>query len=303
MKILVTGGAGFIGSHTVEKVLAEGHDVTVLDNFSSGKRENLPGVANLTIVKGDVRDRDLARMTVKGMDAVLHLAAQVSVPASIENPVMSNEHNVLGFINILDASFRARVKRFVYASSAAVYGMPKELPLNESSPTGAISPYGLEKLMNDQYATLYRLLYNYSALGLRYFNAYGPRQDAASPYAGVISKFVGALKSNQPLTILGDGKQTRDFIFVEDIAKINVMALKGSGAGVCNVGTGKSVTLLELIAELGRVSGIHPKINFESAVAGDIRCSSMNPRRMNETFGEIELTSLDVGMKKLWKAE
>lgn len=271
MKILVTGGAGFIGSHTVERLLAEGHNVVVLDNCSSGKRENLPEDSNLAIISGDVRNRDAVKAATNGMDAVLHLAAQVSVSASIDNPIASCEHNVMGFLNVLDSSFRAGVKRFVYASSAAVYGMPKELPLNESSPINAISPYGLEKLIDDQYAGLYRTLYNYSTLGLRYFNAYGPRQDAASPYAGVISKFVSALKLSQPLTMLGDGKQTRDFIYVDDIAKINVMTLKGIETGVCNIGTGASVTLLEMISAVAGVSGISPKINFGSAVAGDIR--------------------------------
>jgi UDP-glucose 4-epimerase len=302
MKILVTGGAGFIGSHTVEKLLAEGHDVTVLDNFSSGIRENLPHVANLSIVNGDVRDRELARALLKRMDAVLHLAAQVSVSASIGDPVASNEHNVLGFVNILDSSFRAGVKRFVYASSAAVYGVPKELPLNEHSPIDAISPYGLEKLIDDQYAELYRSLYNYSTFGLRYFNVYGPRQDASSPYAGVISKFVSAIKHGQPLTILGDGKQTRDFIFVDDIATINVMALKGFNTGICNVGSGKSVTLLKMISVLAQVSGLSPKMIFESAVAGDIRSSSMNPLRLHETFEGIELTPLAEGLQELWRA-
>jgi len=303
MRILVTGGAGFIGSHTVERLLAEGHNVAVLDNFSSGKRENLPEDSNLTIISGDVRNRDTVKAATNDMDAVLHLAAQVSVSASVDNPVASCEHNVMGFLNVLDSSFKAGVKRFVYASSAAVYGMPKELPLNESSPIDAISPYGLEKSIDDQYAGLYLKLYNYSTLGLRYFNAYGLRQDASSPYAGVISKFVGALKLSEPLTMLGDGKQTRDFIYVDDIAKINVMALKGIETGVCNIGTGESVTLLEMISALARVSGFSPRINFGSAVAGDIRFSSMNPERMHEIFGEMKLTSLTEGLQKLWEAE
>jgi UDP-glucose 4-epimerase len=302
MKILVTGGAGFIGSHTVERLLAEGHDVAVLDNFSTGKRENLTDNSSLDIISGDVRDMDTVKAATKDKDAVLHLAAQVSVSSSIDNPVASCENNVMGFLNVLDSSFRAGVKRFAYASSAAVYGIPNELPLNENSTTDAISPYGLEKLINDRYAGLYRTLYNYSTLGLRYFNVYGSRQDASSPYAGVITKFVSALKLGQPLTILGDGKQTRDYIYVDDIAKINVMALEGINTGICNIGTGKSATLLEMISTLAQVSGQSPKIVFGSAVAGDIRCSSMSPDRLRETFGETELTSLAKGLQKLWEA-
>lgn len=303
MRILVTGGAGFIGSHTVERLLAEGHHVSILDNFSTGKRENLPAKSGLSIFEGDIRDRDIVRTAVVGMDAVLHLAAQVSVQSSLDNPVVSSAHNISGFINVLDSSFRAKAGRFVYASSAAVYGMPKELPLNEGSPVNTISPYGLEKLIDDQYAQLYCKLYSFPTFGLRYFNVYGPRQDASSPYAGVISKFIRALRAGRPLTIFGNGKQTRDFIFVGDIAKINTMALTGIKTGICNVGTGNSVTLLEMVSALAQVSDRTPRIEFEPAVMGDIQHSSMNSERLREIFGTIDLIPLADGLRKLWEAE
>ncbi len=302
MKILVTGGAGFIGSHTVEQMLAKGHQVTVLDDFSSGKKENLPVDPNLATIEGDIRDRDLLRSAVDDKDAVLHLAAQVSVPLSMDDPAASGERNVMGFINVLDSAYRAGVRRFVYASSAAVYGVPHTLPLDEDSPVDAISPYGLEKSIDEQYAELYLKLHGFPALGLRYFNVYGPRQDAASPYAGVISKFVSALQAGRPLIVLGDGNQTRDFIFVEDIAKINALAVTGSQAGICNIASGKSVTLLEMVSALAQASGCAPLIEFKPAAVGDIRHSSVNQRRQRELFGEMDVVPLATGLRKLWEA-
>lgn len=298
-RVFVTGGAGFIGSHSVDLLLAGGAAVVVYDNFSSGRRSNLAEHPKLTVVEGDIRDAESVRAAMAGASHVLHLAAQVSVKASVEDPVNSTHNNILGFVAVLDAAVRNHVKRVVYASSAAVYGIPLHDPLNETSPARPLSPYGLEKLVNDQYAALFSQLYGLSSLGMRYFNVYGPRQLADSPYAGVISRFVDRLKMGQPLRVFGDGGQTRDFIHVADIAHINRLALDSDTSGVCNVGTGQSVTVLKLIDILGKVAGRTPEIAFEPAVPGDIYHSSMSPHRLRTLFDTQEVISLEQGLPSL----
>ena len=298
--VLVTGGAGFIGSHSVEALLAAGIRVTVLDNFSSGKRSNLPARhPQLVVLEGDIRDPSAVSRALAGSTHVLHLAAQVSVQASVADPVNSCHNNVVGFLNVLDAARRAGVRRVVYASSAAVYGTPRTLPLSEDSTVAPISPYGLEKWIDDQYAQLYRDLYGFASLGMRYFNVYGPRQDPSSPYAGVISKFAAALDSGAPLRIFGDGMQTRDFVFVKDVARINLLALGADAGGVCNVGTGTSVTLLELVEALERAAGQTALRQFEPPATGDIRDSGMSPARLLEWFEEKPATPLSAGLAAL----
>lgn len=302
MHVLVTGGAGFIGSHSVEALLDAGARVTVLDNFSSGKRSNLPRHAALAVVEGDIRDEALVHRLVEPVTHVLHLAAQVSVRASVEEPVASAGHNVTGFLNVLGAVRTRGGVRMVYASSAAVYGAPRELPLVESSACEPSSPYGLEKYLNDQYAALFRALYGTSAMGLRYFNVFGPRQDPASPYAGVISRFASRLNENRPLTVFGDGQQTRDFVFVKDVARANLAALRCAETGVVNVGTGRSVTLLELIETLALCAGRTPDVTFEQPASGDIRHSAMRPDRIRETLGFVPQTTLHEGLATLLQA-
>lgn len=232
MRVLVTGGGGFIGSHTVDALLAAGDEVSVLDDFSSGQRANLAPHAKLRIIAGDIRDPAAVQQAMTGITHVMHLAAQVFVPASIAEPVHSASINVTGFLNVLDAARRVQVKRFVYASSAAVYGIPERLPVDEASLVMPLSPYGLEKAINDRYGALFKDLYGISTLGLRYFNVYGPRQDPRSAYSGVISKFADCARANQPVTVFGDGLQTRDFIYVGDVACANVAALRGGGRTV-----------------------------------------------------------------------
>ena len=299
MHVLVTGGAGFIGSHSVEALLDAGADVTVLDNFSAGKRSHLPEHGKLRVVEGDIRDVSSVARAMIGVDHILHLAAQVSVRASVEEPALSASHNVAGFLNIADAARRSGALRLVYASSAAVYGAPRALPLDEDSACEPVSPYGLEKLVNDQYAALFGRLYGTSMLGLRYFNVYGPRQDPASPYAGVISRFASRLASGEPLSVFGDGQQTRDFIFVKDVARANVAALRSKCSGVLNVGTGTSVSLLELIDVLGACSGRSPVVNFDPPAPGDIRHSAMRPDRLRQTLGFVASTALQDGLRTL----
>ncbi len=299
MKVLVTGGAGFIGSHSVEALLAAGAQVVVLDDFSAGKRENLPGHPGLEVRTGDIRNAADVMGALVGVTHVLHLAAQVSVRASVENPVDSATRNVGGFLTVADAARRAGVRRVVYASSAAVYGVPERLPLDENAPCAPISPYGLEKYIDDQYADLFRQLYGQSLLGVRYFNVYGPRQDPASHYAGVISRFAARLAADEPLTVFGDGLQTRDFVFVKDVARANVAALRSDAGGVVNVGTGVQVSLLDLIAALGRCAGKTPRVRFDPPVVGDIRDSAMTPGRLREVLGFVPATTLDEGLRTL----
>jgi UDP-glucose 4-epimerase len=298
--VLVTGGAGFIGSHSVEALLDAGAQVRVLDNFSSGKRANLPAShQRLSVTEGDIRDVAAVAGALAGVTHVLHLAAQIFVQISIREPVESCHTNVIGFLNVMDGARRAGIRRMVYASSAAVYGTPERLPLDESSRTAPLSPYGLEKLIDDQYAALYRHLYGFSAMGMRYFNVYGPRQDPASPYSGVISKWGDALCAGRSLRIFGDGQQTRDFIYVKDIARYNVLALQRDGGGVCNVGTGNSVTLLALIDALESAAGARAERKFEPPAPGDIQASAMSPRRLNELFGTLAATPLVDGLQAL----
>ena len=296
---LVTGGAGFIGSHSAEALLGAGLRVTVLDDFSSGRRENLPGHAELTVISGDVRDTATVSAAMQGITRVLHLAAQVSVTASVEDPVASSARNVVGFLNVLDAARRAKVARFVYASSAAVYGTSEHLPLDESSLVAPLSPYGLEKCINDQYAALFGQLYGISCLGLRYFNVYGPRQDPRSPYAGVISIFAERAQAGKPITVFGDGGQTRDFIFVRDVARTNVAALHGTETGICNVATGKSVTLLDLIGAIETNLGRLIDVQFAPAREGDIRLSASRNERLVTRLGISGFTPLTVGLRTL----
>ncbi len=299
MRVLVTGGAGFIGSHSVETLLEAGAEVTVLDNFSAGKRSNLPESSKLQIIEGDIRDPGSVERAAAGASHMLHLAAQVSVRSSVEAPVQSASHNVTGFLNVVDTARRLGVPRVVYASSAAVYGAPRALPLDEESPCEPASPYGLEKLVNDEYASLFSRLYGLSMLGMRYFNVYGPRQDPDSPYAGVISRFASRLARDEPLSVFGDGRQTRDFVFVKDVARANLAALQSGCSGVLNIGTGTSVTLLELIDALARCSGRAPRISFEPPAPGDIRDSAMRPERAREALEFRAQTPLLEGLRSL----
>ena len=299
MTVLVTGGAGFIGSHSVELLLSEGRSVRVLDNFSSGQRQNLPTHPHLEILEGDIRQFDTVKKAMEGVSHVLHLAAQVSVQASLDNPPVSCSTNILGFVNVLQAARSWGVGRMVYASSAAVYGRPTHVPISETDECRPISPYGLEKQVNDQYAALFREGFDLSLLGLRYFNVYGPRQDPRSPYAGVISKFLARIEEHQPLLVFGDGKQTRDFIFVKDVARANVAALKSAMTGVCHVATGNSLDLLRMIEILSGCMKRHLKIVHQAPLVGDIPISSANVDRFQELLDPKDLTNLEQGLTLL----
>jgi UDP-glucose 4-epimerase len=299
-KVLITGGAGFIGSHTADRLLAKNIAVRVLDDLSSGRRDNLPVAhSQLEFIEGDVRNADTVSAAMRGISHCLHLAAQVSATRSLHDPRASAERNVLGFLTVLEAAREARVQRFVYASSAAVYGEPTVLPLTEDVTLKPLSPYGLEKLINEHYGDLYHRLHDFSLMGLRYFNVFGPRQDRKSPYAGVIALFAEQIRSGDTLQVFGDGYQTRDFIFVDDVARANVAALVTQATEVCNVATGRSVTLLDLINDLSSLSGMHPDIRFLPPREGDIQRSAADPTRMHELLGIKAQIGLVDGLKAL----
>lgn len=299
-KILVTGGAGFIGSHTVDQLLGKNFQVVVLDNFSTGNKENLPvGHPSLEIKIGDIRDLDVVKDAARGVTQCLHLAAQVSVVKSLEEPADSAAQNILGFINVLNAVKENNIKRLVYASSAAAYGTPTKLPLSENILLKPESPYGLEKQINEMYVDLFRGLYGLSACGLRYFNVYGPKQDPKSPYAGVIALFSDAVLSKKSLKIYGDGMQTRDFIYIQDVVNSNIAALNSDFQGIINVATGNSVTLLELIETIEKVIGYTCKKDFKPGREGDIRNSEADASMLNSILGVVAEYSLEDGLRSL----
>jgi len=276
-RILVTGGAGFIGSHTVDLLLQEGKEVVVLDNLSSGKIENLNlQHPNLEFIEGDVLEYPFLVDLLAGCDAILHLAAIVSVPQSIENPIFTFQVNTQGCLHALQAVYKTKHPiRLVYASSASVYGNLAELPCRDDVPLPRLpqSPYALQKIQAEDYADLYARLFGVKSLGLRYFNVYGSRQDPTSPYSGVISLFLDAYKNDSELIIFGDGQQSRDFIHVADVAKANVLALNSSYTGTLNVATGDPQTLLQIIEFIKSAGGKPAKLHFEPPRQGDIKAS------------------------------
>ena len=303
---LVTGGAGFIGSHLVEGLLARGVRVTVLDNFSTGRAENLAASArhpDLRILTGDVRDPAAVQAALRGADVVFHLAAFVSVPGSIERPITSLEINDLGTAQVLEAARRAGVQRVVLASSAAVYGDHTTLPLHEDLPPRPLSPYAAEKVANEALAFAYTQL-GLPTVALRFFNVYGPRQRSDSPYAAAIPKFVERLRAGQPPIIYGDGRQTRDFVFVRDVVQALLAAAQAPEAPgrVYNVCTGQGIAVLDVLAELYRFFPKAPGPRFEPPRAGDIRHSVGDPRRAAEELGFRTRTPLLRGLRAVVNA-
>lgn len=302
-RILVTGGAGFIGSHSVELLLKQGKDVIVLDNLSSGKMTNLDlNHPNLEFIEGDVLEYFLLEDLLARCDAVLHLAAIASVPLSIENPIYSFQVNTQGLLHVLQAIHKtARPIRLVYASSAAVYGDTNDLPCKESAGFGkALSPYALQKIHDEDYANLYAHLHGVKSVGLRYFNVYGERQDPNSPYSGVISRFLAAYQQNQALTIFGDGEQSRDFIHVKDVARANLLALESNFAGAVNIATGHAETLLHLVKYIESAGGKPAEVLFEAARLGDIRASYAAIGLASQKLGFTSAISLKEGIKSFF---
>lgn len=303
-KVLVTGGSGFIGSHTVDLLLAQGTAVRVLDNLTSGHRSNLPTEHPLLeFIEGDITNQKTVDQAMSGVTHCLNLAAQVSVVASLEDPEFSAKQNIIGFINVINAAQNHKIDRLVYASSAAIYGEPSVIPLPENATKTQLSPYGLEKQINEEYANLYKDLYQLSSLGQRYFNVYGPRQDPKSPYAGVIALFVDRIKEAKPLTVYGDGLQTRDFIYAGDVAKANVAALNSNVSGACNIATGNQTTLLGLIDTLSDLTGNRCVVTHADPREGDIRHSLAITKKMNEELKTVAKTELKNGLTLLMDSD
>ncbi|MER3445990.1 MAG: LPS biosynthesis protein WbpP [Candidatus Dadabacteria bacterium] len=264
-RFLVTGGAGFIGSHIVEELLKRGTRVRVLDNFETGKRENLrfPNLPNdtvdrsLELIEGDIRNLDVCREACDGMDYVLHQAALTSVPKSVNYPGVTNEVNVNGTLNVLLAAKEKGIKRVVYASSSSIYGKSDRLPLQEDQKPSPISPYAVSKLAGEYYCAVFSKIYGLETISLRYFNVFGPRQDPQSKYAAVIPKFIQAALKGEPLEIHGDGLQTRDFTYVDNVVEANLLAIKipNTNGEVVNIACGKRYSILDLVNGISEILG------------------------------------------------
>ncbi|MUG68379.1 NAD-dependent epimerase/dehydratase family protein [Paenibacillus campinasensis] len=273
--ILVTGGAGFIGSQTVRQLLLHGHKVRVLDNFSTGKRDNLIHLGDeVDILEGDIRDTETIHEALKGVSAVIHLAAQVSVQFSVLRPETSYSVNSSGFFNILNEIRKSgKQVHVVFASSAAVYGNKGTIKCNEQLEVDPMSPYALEKYINEKYAELFKHIYGINSIGLRYFNVYGSGQDPNSSYSGVVSKMVNAAEHKKRFVIYGDGTQSRDFVHVNDVALANVKALTTEFSGVINIAAGKSTSLNELINIIKDSIGYNIDVEYGKSQVGDIKYS------------------------------
>ncbi len=304
-RVLVTGGAGFIGSHLVEALLDKGYEVRVLDNLSTGRRENLASVQGaFEWVEADVRDREAVLRAMKDVDGVLHEAAMVSVPFSMERPRECHEINLVGTLNILEAARAAGVHRVVMAGTAAAYGNNPELPKRETMVPEPESPYGATKVAAEQYLRAYARMGGLETASLRYFNVYGPRQDPRSMYSGVISRFVESLVAGETPIIFGDGEQSRDFIYVGDVVRANLLALRAphlEPGAVFNIGTGHSVTLLELLEVLARAAGREVVPRFASARPGDVKHSRADMARARAVLGFEAEVPLSEGLARLWK--
>jgi UDP-glucose 4-epimerase len=290
---LVTGGAGFIGSHLVDALLEADCRVTVIDNLSTGRLENLASSADrITFIRGDIRDETLLLDAAKGCEVIFHQAAVVSVPLTVEDPVGSADVNDLGTLKVLDAARRSGSRRVVLASSSAVYGDDPELPKNEHLRVKPLSPYAVQKLTGEYNARLYTDLYGLEAVCLRYFNVYGPRQDPSSPYSGVISIFMSKVSQGEAPVIHGDGSQFRDFVFVRDVVAANLLSASVTGAGgqVFNVGTGRQVSINQLWEMVQLLGGLSIRPDYGPARAGDIR----------ESVADIGLATSRLGFDPAW---
>lgn len=281
MKCLVTGGAGFIGSNLVERLVKEHHEVTVLDDLSTGNKKNLEGVQqNITFVKASITDKESLAKAAKGVEVIFHLAAMISVPDSIADPVKANWINVHGTVNVLIAAKQNKAK-VVFASSCAVYGDTPVIPVSEKELPCPLSPYGLNKLTAEQYLQLFNHLYGLPYAALRFFNVFGPKQDPQSPYAAVIPLFIQKLLKDEHPSIFGDGEQTRDFVFVQNIVDALLLAATTNKNGVFNIGSGEQVSINQLVKELN-----------------DLLKKKLEPEYLAERPGDIKHSRADITLAK-----
>ena len=302
---LVTGGAGFIGSHLVERLLALGHRVRVVDNLSTGKLENLAAVmSDIEFVRADLRDEAVCRRVVRGAEVVFHVAALPSVPRSLADPWTSHDCNVNATLRLLIACTEVRVRRVVYSSSSSAYGDTPTLPKVESAEPLPRSPYAAAKLAGEQYVLAFARAGRVEGVALRYFNVFGPRQDPDSPYAAVIPAFFSALREGQPALVFGDGSQTRDFTYVANVVEANVLAATAPAAvangTVVNVGAGQRTSLLGLLELMGDVTGRTPAYTCQPRRGGDVSDSLAGLERAQRVIGYHPGVALKEGLRRTW---
>ena len=296
---LVTGGAGFIGSHLAEELLRRGHRVRVVDSMITGKATNLQHIQAAEFVEGDLAEAPVAERAAAGMDYVLHQAAIPSVPRSVEDPVASNRANITATLNILVAARAAGVKRLVYAGSSSAYGDTPTLPKREDMPPNPLSPYALQKLVGEQYCRMFTQLYGFPTVSTRYFNVFGPRQDPGSPYSGVISLFASALLAGRQPIIYGDGEQTRDFTYIANVVDGVLRASEAPKASgeVINVATGLRISLNELLRVMNKIVGTDLKAIYKEPRVGDVRDSQADISKARDLLGYAPIVSLEGGLK------
>lgn len=301
--VLITGGAGFIGSHLADALLAKGYSVRVLDDLSTGKRSNLQlDDPRVELIEGDVADAALVAKVMAGCCAVAHLAAVASVQASVDDPVRTHQSNFIGTLNVCEAMRQAGVKRVLFASSAAIYGNNGEgQSIDEDTAKAPLTPYASDKLAGEYYFDFYRRQHGLEPAVFRFFNIFGPRQDPSSPYSGVISIFSERAVKGLPITVFGDGEQTRDFVYVEDLVDLLVQAIEAPTleVGAVNVGWNQATTLKQMLQALREVVGNLPPITYGPARSGDIRHSRANNQRLLQRFTFPEQTPMSVGLARL----
>ncbi len=302
-KVLVTGGAGFIGSNLTEALLRAGHLVRVIDNFSTGKRENIvfdEVYPFLEVIEGDICDPKTCERVMEGIEYVFHQAALPSVQRSVEDPEGSNETNIVGTLRILIAARNAGVKRVIYAASSSAYGDTPTLPKEEEMVPNPLSPYALQKLVGEQYCRLFYHLYGLETISLRYFNIFGPRQDPNSIYSAVIPRFIDALISGRPPIIYGDGEQSRDFTYIDNVVLANLLAMEAerTHGEVVNIACGRRTSLLQLLKILQDILGIHTAPLFEEPRKGDVRHSLADISRAREILNYVPTVDIVEGLRR-----
>ena len=298
---LVTGGAGFIGSHIAEALVKRGDRVRVLDNLITGRRENLSLIADeIEFIEGDIRDYTTTLRAAQGANVIFHQAAVPSVPRSVAEPALNHDINVNGTFNVLMAAREAGARRVVYAASSSAYGETETLPKREDMQPSPLSPYAAAKLFGEYYCQVFTRVYGLETVSLRYFNVFGPRQDPSSPYSGVISKFITALLKGQSPVIYGDGEQSRDFTYIANVVDANLRAAESNEAigQVMNLGIGERITLNRLLAELQKVIGANLPARYEETRAGDVRHSLADISRAEELIGYRPLVGLAKGLER-----
>jgi UDP-N-acetylglucosamine/UDP-N-acetylgalactosamine 4-epimerase len=304
MRYLVTGGAGFIGSNIVDELLRRGHEVTVLDDFSSGKEENLAAaLKEIRLVRGDICDLEAAREACEGADYVLHLAARTSVPRSVKDPIETNRVNIDGTLNVLVAARDAKVRRFVYAASSSAYGETPTLPKVETMPSEPISPYGVTKLVGEMYAQVFGRAYGLENVSVRYFNVFGPRQDPTSQYSGVLSRFMLAIIEGSAPVVYGDGRQSRDFTYIDNVVDVSLRACEAAGVSgkVFNGGTGARVTLNDVLKLLEKIAGTAVRAKYTDPRRGDILHSQADIDAARRLLGYRPRVDFEEGLRRTWK--